>query len=154
MMNYEKGRIRAGYLKKIVKGRVMKKVLIAVAILAGMGVSTSLRAADCANPGASAEVDSCAIQGKDAAEQALNKAWSEARRRITTTYKAHDKEQKEYQQNLLDSQRGWLKYRDSQCKMQAFLAEEGTTAYDTLTNNCISDIDKQRIKQLKLIPYQ
>ncbi|AIA70989.1 lysozyme inhibitor LprI family protein [Pectobacterium atrosepticum] len=132
----------------------MKKILIAAAMLAGMSVSTSLWAADCANPSASAEVDSCAKQGKEATEQALNKAWSEAKGRITTTYKVDDKLQKEYQQNLVDSQRGWLKYRDSQCKMQAFLAEEGTTAHDTLTNNCISDIDKQRIEQLKLIPYQ
>lgn len=128
----------------------MKKILIAATLLAGMGASTSLWAADCAN----ADVDSCAKQGKEAAEQALNKAWNEAKGRISSAYKADDKLQKVYQQNLLDSQRGWLKYRDSQCKMQAFLAEEGTAAHDTLTNNCISDIDKQRIEQLKLIPYQ
>jgi len=132
----------------------MKKILIAAAMLAGMSVSTPLWAADCANPSVSAEVDLCAKQGKEAAEQALNKAWSEAKGRITSAYKSDDKLQKEYQQNLLDSQRGWLKYRDSQCKMQAFLAEEGTAANETLTNNCISDIDKQRIEQLKLIPYQ
>ncbi|MCU5771111.1 DUF1311 domain-containing protein [Erwiniaceae bacterium BAC15a-03b] len=132
----------------------MKKILIAAAMLAGMSISTSLWAADCSNPDVSAQIDSCAKQGKEAAEQALNKAWTEAKGRITTAYKADDKLQKTYQQNLLDSQRGWLKYRDNQCKMQAFLAEEGTAAYDTLTSNCISEINQQRVEQLKQIPYQ
>lgn len=131
----------------------MKKILIAAAMLAGMSVSTSLWAADCAHPDISAQIDSCAKQDKEAAEQALNKAWTEAKGRIVSAYKSDEKLQKDYQQNLLDSQRGWLKYRDNQCKMQAFLAEEGTIAYETLTNICISEINHQRVEQLKLVPY-
>ncbi len=108
-------------------------------------------ASDCRD---NAQIDVCERQVKDASEQKLNIAWTEAKQRIAAAYHADAQWQKTLQQDLLNAQRGWLTYRENQCKMQAFLAEEGTVAYSTLTNRCISQLNQTRIEQLDKMPYQ
>jgi len=53
----------------------------------------------------------------------------------------------------VDTQRSWLRYRDGQCKLEAFAAEEGSNANAVATNLCVIRIDKERTAILKQLPY-
>lgn len=59
----------------------------------------------------------------------------------------------DYVATLVDTQRNWLKYRDGQCKLEAFAAEEGSNANAVATNLCVIRIDKERTAILKQLPY-
>ncbi|WP_067703771.1 lysozyme inhibitor LprI family protein [Erwinia sp. ErVv1] len=119
-----------------------------------LSLSTSVFAADaCLNPQAEGEILQCSAQKKVNAENLLNKEYSSAKQRIMTTYKADKSLGDEYIKTLLDAQRGWLKYRDAQCKLEAFVAEEGTLANTVSINECIARVDGVRIKDLKSMPY-
>ncbi|MCG8708172.1 DUF1311 domain-containing protein [Brenneria sp. 4F2] len=131
----------------------MRKLLV---VLITIALQTSAAAATYArSPSAS---DNAAGNGsnlmKTSAESALNTAYRDAKKRIETAYSADADLGRRYLQTLLDSQRGWLKYRDGQCDLEAFLAEEGTKANDQLTDGCVSKMDRERIVQLNAMPYQ
>ncbi|QTF07778.1 DUF1311 domain-containing protein [Brenneria izadpanahii] len=91
---------------------------------------------------------------KSSVESELNTAYRNAKKRIEAAYRADEDLGTHYLQTLLDSQRGWLKYRDGQCRLEAFIAEEGTAASAELTDSCAIRMDKQRIAQLNAMPYQ
>jgi len=130
----------------------MKKVILIP--LAALLFIPSVFAADvCSAPTADAEILNCALQERERAETLLNQQYLAAKKRITSSYASSPKLASEYQQTLLDSQRGWLKYREGQCKLEAFLAEEQTSANQTLVSHCIAHLNKQRINQLKAMPY-
>ncbi|MBV4368229.1 lysozyme inhibitor LprI family protein [Erwinia phyllosphaerae] len=116
--------------------------------------STSVFASDiCDAPQAEGDVIKCSVQKKDKAEDSLNKQFSEAKKTIEHAYRSHTDLGKEYFNILLDAQRGWLKYRDAQCKLEAFAAEDGSSANIVATNECIATLDNERSENLKKIPY-
>jgi len=130
----------------------MKKVILIP--LATLLFIPSVFAADtCSAPTADAEILNCALQERDRSEVSLNQQYLAAKKRILSSYTSSPKLASEYQEILLDSQRGWLKYREGQCKLEAFLAEEQTSANQTLVSHCIAHLNKQRINQLKAMPY-
>lgn len=117
-------------------------------------LSSSVFAADaCLSPQAEGDILQCSAQKKASAEVTLNKEYTSAKQRILTSYKADKTLGDEYLKTLLDAQRGWLKFRDAQCKLEAFVAEEGTLANEVSVNECVAKIDGERIKDLKLMPY-
>ena len=59
----------------------------------------------------------------------------------------------DYIATLVDTQRSWLRYRDGQCKLEAFADEEGSNANAVATNLCVIRIDKERTAILKQLPY-
>lgn len=109
---------------------------------------------DCAQGANNTEVLNCSTANKAQAEESLNKAYAAAKKRIVNSNQATPEINKEYQHVLLDSQRGWLKYRDGQCKMEAYLAENASNVNLDLANQCITRLDLERIKQLQAIPYE
>ncbi|WP_230479709.1 lysozyme inhibitor LprI family protein [Erwinia amylovora] len=46
-----------------------------------------------------------------------------------------------------------MKYRDGQCKLYAHVADKNSNPYIVFTNHCIAQLDEDRSKQLKEIPY-
>lgn len=109
---------------------------------------------DCAQGANDTEVLNCSTANKAQAEESLNKAYAQAKKRIASSYQAAPETNNAYQQVLLDSQRGWLKYRDGQCKIEAYLAENASNVNLDLANQCITRLDLERIKQLQAIPYE
>lgn len=75
------------------------------------------------------------------------------KKRIASSYRADKKLADDYLSTLTNTQRGWLKYRDGQCKLEAFDAEEGSIAHEVATNICIVRINKERLELLRQIPY-
>lgn len=108
----------------------------------------------CATASTDGELYQCSIQQKNVAENELNKEYAAAKTRIAREYRNKPKLAGDYLHILLDSQRGWLKYRDGQCNLESYLAEEGTTTHETLYSKCISRVDMERVQQLKEIPSE
>lgn len=131
----------------------MKKIILIP--LAALLFLPSVFAADaCSDPASDVDVLNCALQDRERAEVSLNQQYLAAKKRIASSYAASPKLASEYQETLLDSQRGWLKYREGQCKLEAFLAEEKTSANQALVSHCVAHLNKQRINQLKAMPYE
>lgn len=131
----------------------MKKYLFAF-IVFSLFHNYALAAEDCSSLGNNSAVLKCASENKASAEKKLNQSWSDAKKRIAEAYQSDASLGKTYQQTLLDSQRAWLKYRDSHCKLEAFLAEEGSSVNQALTSNCLARLDEERSQQLQKMPYQ
>ncbi len=108
----------------------------------------------CSHAVIDSEISSCFKSAKLAAEKTLNEEYLAAKKRIDAEYSASSADLQFYMLTLTESQRGWLKYRDGQCHLESFMAEEGTVAHDTLTEKCIARIDLERVEQLKAIPYE
>ncbi len=115
--------------------------------------SSALAATPCADETSDAGVYQCTLQQKKTAEAELNREYTAAKKRISLSYAADQEMARNYLSILTNTQRGWLKYRDGQCKLEAFVAEESSNAHEVATNLCIIRIDKERIMLLKELPY-
>lgn len=107
----------------------------------------------CSDEHSDAAVYQCTLQQKKTAEEELNREYTAAKKRISLSYAADQEMARDYLSILTNTQRGWLKYRDGQCKLEAFVAEESSNAHEVATNLCIIRIDKERIESLLNVPY-
>ncbi|MCU8585946.1 lysozyme inhibitor LprI family protein [Erwinia pyrifoliae] len=132
----------------------MNRLLSLSLLLAGLQISCSAYAIDdCAKETSDPAVFTCAEKNKDTAEKNLNHEYLAAKKRIDDVFSSEADVKKEYLATLIESQRGWLKYRDGQCKLFAHVADKNSNPYIVFTNNCIAELDENRSKQLKEIPY-
>ncbi|VTT27921.1 Uncharacterized protein conserved in bacteria [Klebsiella pneumoniae] len=124
-----------------------------VAALA-LSVSGSVFAEDiCPNQPSDGALYQCTVQQKKLAEEQLNKEYSAAKKRIVQMYGSQKQLADQYLATVVDTQRSWLKYRDGQCKLEAFAAEDGSNANAVAVNMCIVRIDNERTELLKQMPY-
>ena len=132
----------------------MKKFALFLISVTALTVSQFARAdEDCSSKTISWEVDNCSVRNKDATEAVLNKEYSAAKKRIEEEYKSDSSIVKFQLKTLLETQRNWLKYREGQCRMEASLADEDSSAHLGMVSICINKLDKQRIAQFKEMPY-
>ncbi|QKJ85688.1 DUF1311 domain-containing protein [Paramixta manurensis] len=110
-------------------------------------------AEDCSKKTSDPEVFTCAQSNRAQAEKDLNLEYANAKKRINETFSAQPDVKKEYLSIFLEAQRGWLSYRDNQCKLFAHVADKNSNPYIVFTNNCVAQLDEERTKQLKEIPY-
>ncbi|KGT95215.1 type VI secretion protein [Erwinia typographi] len=108
---------------------------------------------DCSKKTSDPDVFICAQNNRTAAEKELNKEYSEAKKRINNVFSSEPEVKKDYLPVFLEAQRGWLQYRDNQCKLYAHVADKNSNPYTVFTNNCIAKMDEERTKELKEIPY-
>lgn len=108
---------------------------------------------DCSKGNNVQEVNECAEKNKTESELNLNKEYKAAKARIEKIYKGHGEESSQYRSAFVDTQRNWLKYRDSQCGLEAYAAEQGSDAYVSAINFCIDRLDQERTAILKQLPY-
>lgn len=125
-------------------------------IFSFLAISTMNVYADdgCASQTSDSDILQCPLKAKQQAEASLNSAYSAAKKRVNDSYAADQNLAQTYLKILLDSQRGWLKFRDGQCRLEAFLAEEGTSANNMLESKCMARMDNERVTQLAAMPYQ
>lgn len=132
----------------------MKKHILSMAGLLLLTCSYAYAEDNCSAAQTDAEINSCWAKEKNSAEHELNSEYASAKQRIAQAYTTHKALLAQYNAVLLDSQRGWLKYRDNQCKLEAFMADEQSAAYASLVDQCTARIDRERIAQLKSMPYE
>ncbi|MFC4256590.1 DUF1311 domain-containing protein [Altererythrobacter xixiisoli] len=106
---------------------------------------------NCADPVTQSDMRFCAARDYEAADVELNRQW-----RITSDHmKAADAASpnmpgKGYFEVLLDSQRAWLKFRDTQCINAGYRARGGSMQ-PTLVALCHIYLTQERTRQLKLM---
>ncbi|ADP10151.1 DUF1311 protein [Erwinia sp. Ejp617] len=132
----------------------MKKFLLLCAASIALAASLAVQAADiCAEQLSDGSLWQCTERQKKLAEEDLNQAYIAAKKRIVQMYRSDKPLGEQYVATFTDSQRHWLKYRDGQCSLEAFAAEEGSTVHATAVNICIARIDKARSEMIKQMPY-
>ena len=130
--------------------RIYFSLLLCVTV---MYVSPVHAMSDCSKGNNDQEVYSCAQQNRNETEIELNKEYMMAKARVETLFKGDDKELSQYMSTLTDAQRAWLKYRENDCKLASYAADKGSDLSSANLNICTSELNEQRIKKLKLIPY-
>lgn len=132
----------------------MKRFLLLCAPPIALAASLAVQAADiCAEQPSEGSLWQCTERQKKRAEDDLNQTYIAAKKRIMQMYGAEKMLGEQYVAMLTASQRHWLKYRDGQCGLEAFAAEEGSTVHATAVNICIARIDKARSEMIKQMPY-
>lgn len=82
----------------------------------------------------------CAGEAYERADKALNTQW----KRVLDTY-GDDADGKKL---LLDSQRAWLKYRDTHCEIAAS-DSIGGSMWPMLNSGCLASLTRHRTRELK-----
>ncbi|MFD1804240.1 lysozyme inhibitor LprI family protein [Mixta tenebrionis] len=131
----------------------MKKILTMLFSSLLLVSLSAFSANQCQTGGNNADV-SCKIQAAKVAETELHQAYEQARERITVSLEVDKDLLAEHLLLLHDSQTAWLKYRDRQCKTEAFLADVQSVAYKEINKGCVEKLNKERIYQLNNMPYQ
>ncbi|KPY61601.1 lysozyme inhibitor LprI family protein [Pseudomonas syringae] len=109
--------------------------------------------AECINSGTSQEVDACAKAEKNTADARLNDSYKKLIARAQGQYRSDARLGDQFKANLKDSQRAWLKLRDTNCPLEAFEIEVGQAAYLTTINNCVAGMSLERAAYLdKILP--
>lgn len=131
----------------------MNKLLSLSLLTFALQASTAYAIEDCSKGRIDAEVNACAEKNRIEAEANLNKEYIAAKKRVESTYDSDQAGKKQYLDTLLIAQRAWLKYRENDCKLAGYAADEGTNLRISFINMCITDANLERIKSLKGIPY-
>jgi len=132
----------------------MNKISLLNTTLLLLAFTTTTHAVeDCSKKTSDPEVFTCAENNRVVAEKQLNSAYADAKKRIDVAFSQDADIKKQYLAVFLESQRSWLKYRDTQCQLVAHIADKKSNPYQVFTNDCIAKLDEERTKQLKEIPY-
>lgn len=121
-------------------------MIFAAVLLAG-----ATPALACVDPVTQLDMNLCAHRDYERADTALNAQW----RKAVAIMKGRDKDagvptdkRPTYSAALLDAQRAWLRYRDSECRVQGY-AMRGGSAESMVISGCLTDLTNKRIQQLK-----
>ncbi|MCC4107086.1 lysozyme inhibitor LprI family protein [Serratia ureilytica] len=96
----------------------------------------------------SEQVNLCSESKKSDADTYLNKQYSGLLAKINTEYVNDDVLKKELLDNVKTSQRDWIKFRDSNCKLYSFQIESNSPAHQTAINECVARMSESRGKEL------
>lgn len=122
----------------------MKRIIVAFlfysAFSHGADVCTDIKNSD--------QVYLCAENKKSDADRYLNKQYSELLAKINAEYVNDEVLKKELVSNVKTSQRDWIKFRDSNCKLYSFQIETNSPAYQTAINECVARMSESRGKEL------
>jgi uncharacterized protein YecT (DUF1311 family) len=111
---------------------------------------------NCKDPQFQQEMNWCAGQDYEAADQVMNTQWRATREAM----KARDTEfaagsntsdsQPGWFASLLESQRSWLRYRDAQCRVDGYQARGGSLE-SFLVSSCKARLTRARSEELKAL---
>ena len=113
---------------------------LAALILATPLLSGVAQADDCANAQDQATMNACAGKDFDKADKALNDVYRQINARL--------KDDAATKKLLVDAQKSWIAFRDSECTFQSS-ASVGGSIYPLLVANCRTGLTNDRVKQLK-----
>ncbi|AJO79726.1 MULTISPECIES: lysozyme inhibitor LprI family protein [Pseudomonas] len=98
------------------------------------------QADDCANATTQTTMNQCAAKQHEAADKELNRLYQRITQRL--------KDNPQGQRLLVDAQRAWLAFRDTECKFAAS-GVAGGSVYPLIYSNCTTDLTKARVEAFK-----
>ena len=106
---------------------------------------------DCSIQDNSQVIYECTKRKAESADKILNEAYRGLKKRIAFNYGNELKIKEEVLTNLTNSQKIWIKLRDSNCSLESIEIEKGTQAFETTKNNCLADESQRRTQYLKTL---
>ena len=106
---------------------------------------------DCKDPQTQSDMNICAGRAFKAADAVMNRAYDVVVERMKRLDKSVDRtydDRPGYYAALLDSQRAWLKFRDSYCVVEGYYVRGGTME-PMVVSACYEELTKQRTEQLQ-----
>lgn len=97
----------------------------------------------------SQQIFACSKIEREEADEKLNSTYKKLLSRVQVQYKASPELYNQLIQNIKESQRLWIKLRDSDCNLEAFQIERGSQAYETTINNCVARLSYARSEYLE-----
>lgn len=96
------------------------------------------------------EMNICAAQDYEAADADLNAQWklTSAEMRTYDEDEAFDDGRPGYYQTLLDSQRAWIAFRDSNCTVQGYIFRGGSME-PFMVSACMARMARERTAELR-----
>lgn len=111
-------------------------------------ISIALAEDDCKEITTSMQVNQCAEIARKAADVKLNASYKKLMARFESQQR-HDPERgKVFMTMARDSQRAWIKLRDTDCPLEATDIEPGVAASIVVINNCIARMSLERAAYL------
>jgi uncharacterized protein YecT (DUF1311 family) len=105
---------------------------------------------NCKDPETQSDMNICSARDFRAADAAMSRQYDVVVARMkqmdTSSGGTYD-DRPSYFAALLESQRAWLKFRDSYCVVEGYYARGGTME-PLLVNTCLEQVTKQRTDQL------
>ena len=102
----------------------------------------SAKAADCLDTATTqSDLDVCAAQKAQAADQILNKMYQQIVKKLGDDQNSV--------KNLVRAQRAWIVYRDAECRFSADDGPDSGSIYPFIADECIEDLTKERIKDFQ-----
>ncbi|MGR6734879.1 lysozyme inhibitor LprI family protein [Pseudomonas chlororaphis] len=98
----------------------------------------------CKNIVASQQIDMCAKAAMESADSQLNISYKKLMARVKSQYQVDPAQGEKFIAKLKESQRSWIKLRDTDCPLEAFEIEVGKPAYETTISNCIARMSLER----------
>jgi uncharacterized protein YecT (DUF1311 family) len=121
-------------------------VLLALASSIAVGQSAIFANQDlaqtinCKDPKTQLEINQCAAQDAKAADRTLNQVYQQARRFY--------RDRPSLENQLIDAQLAWIKFRDTNCKFSTSRFEGGSIA-PLVFSRCTERLTKQRTQELQ-----
>ena len=106
---------------------------------------------DCKDPQTQSDMNICSGLAFKAADAVMTSAYEIVVARMKKMDKGFDRtydSRPGYYQALLDSQRAWLKFRDSYCVVEGYYVRGGTME-PMVVSGCYEQLTKQRTEQLR-----
>lgn len=117
--------------------------LLAMLTLGAAGASAQDRAlypvTDCSHLTTQAELNQCAGENYRAADAALNRLY---RQQMAEAIDSAS------QQRLTQAERGWIVYRDKECRQKVGPQQEGGSIWPMEMSNCLEELTAARIREL------
>ncbi|RON51117.1 lysozyme inhibitor LprI family protein [Pseudomonas frederiksbergensis] len=107
-------------------------------------VSAAFAQDDCSEISSSSQVVRCSEATKNSADSQLNTSYHQLMARLESQYSVDAKLGAEYSAQVKESQRAWIKLRDTNCAVEAFEIDAGKPAYVAVVNNCIAKMSRER----------
>lgn len=103
---------------------------------------------DCKEITSSMQVNQCAEIARNAADLKLNASYKKLMVRFESQQKRDPEQGKVFMAMARDSQRAWIKLRDTNCPLEATDIEPGVAAHVVTTNTCITRMSLERAAYL------
>lgn len=103
-----------------------------------------LDVSDCSDISASAQVDDCLHREKLSSQAVLDAGVSQFEAYISDLYEADSALGEQLIEMVTEAQQAWLLFRDANCMVEAFEAEEGTPLQQSLINSCVARMNAER----------
>ncbi|MCG7783425.1 lysozyme inhibitor LprI family protein [Lelliottia amnigena] len=122
----------------------MKRVLAIILLYSSFSHSADV----CRNITTSDQVALCSENKKDSSDKYLNEQYSMLLSKVNSAYVNDEDLKQEFVSKIKTSQKDWIKFRDSNCKLYSFQMDDKSSVYQTTINECVAKMSETRGKEL------